>query len=67
MSRKFRRFSLMLLLAPPWLLAQVKLAENGQALAEIVVPAESPWLLHYAAEELQTHLQRIIRGGICAG
>ena len=58
MSRKFRLFS-MFLLAAPWLLAQVKLAENGQALAEIVVPAESPWLLHYAAKELQTHLQEL--------
>ncbi|OQC11599.1 MAG: hypothetical protein BWX73_03493 [Lentisphaerae bacterium ADurb.Bin082] len=58
MSRKFRLF-LMFLLAAPWLLAQVKLAENGQALAEIVVPAESPWLLHCAAKELQTHLRKL--------
>ena len=49
----------MLLLVPLWLLAQVKLTENGQALAEIILPAESPWLLHYAAQELQTHLQKL--------
>lgn len=58
MSQKFRLLYL-LLLAPLCLPAEVKLFENGRTLAEIILPADSPWLLKFAAQELQTYLQQL--------
>lgn len=48
-----------LLLFPFYLLAGVRLVENNQALAEIVLPEDSASLLKFAAEELQFHLEKL--------
>jgi|GEM_PF-714861 len=41
------------------LFAQIPLARNGQAVAEIVLPADAPPPVRYAAEELQLHVELI--------